>query len=110
MNLKDITFDFLYGKWHTNDLHFLVVWQGGVRFYKQKVETIKITSTDDIVSTTRMPVLEKEYDLSKPIFRYDPNNLKYWITDNLAILVIDEENNIIIEYNNILINQIFKKD
>lgn len=90
MTIGELNIDYLKGKWHTDDLHFLFVWEQGVRLYKNKIDYVEVVNSEGMVGRVRRPVSDVEYSDKTPNFHYDEKEHKYWLSEDVAIIDIDE--------------------
>lgn len=108
MTIEELNFDYLKGKWHTDDLHFLFVWEQGVRLYKNKIDDIEVVNPEGMVGHVRLPVSDIEYS-DKPLrFHYDEKEHKFWLSEDVAVVGV-EDDILFVQCDNTLIGP-FKKD
>lgn len=91
MTLEELNSDYLEGKWHTDDLHFLFVWEQGVRLYKNKMDWIEVVNPEGMKGHVRLLVSDIEYSNKAPSFHYDEKDHKYWLSEDVAIIGVDED-------------------
>lgn len=90
MTIDELNIDYLKGKWRTDDLHFLFVWEQGVRLYKTKMDYIEVVNSEGMLGRVRCPVSDVEYSNKTPNFHFDEKDHKYWLSEDVAIIGIDE--------------------